>query len=421
MKNKNKNAGAISEVVSTILVIALIVVLAMVVYALLFGSLSLKQTSRVAATAGTVNVPLGATSTMQIPYAMPAVGEKYYLSGQSSIPTGYPVVSFVLRDPKGNSYNAKSSGISATANQYGTPLFLYQYQYQNNYLVTDSRSTVISSRNGLIPLTHGIWTVTMIDNTANVPLTEMKVTIGSDSSMINLNLPNFTLCQNGVCGSSGKGINNNSHNISFGTGPGGMTTMQFNGLDSKATIPNNPDLTFTGDMSISLWMKPDTSGSGTDSWRTVIGKGQIVGGVENDNYQLVTIGKDLYFEWTDPSGQNYHVSTTGLNPLKDNQWGYVTVVVNGGTAGGVSLYNNGQPIAVQYYANNYPYPSEGAPIAVSSLPVVNLKANNLPVNIGVQADPSNPFYFEGDIGNLAVYNRALSITEIQNNNSTYQA
>ena len=91
MKMKNMNTHGISEVVSVILVIALILVLAMVIYTLLFGSLSLKQTSRVAATAGTVSVPTGAT-IIPIMYAQPASGDKYYLLGQSGIPSGYPVV-----------------------------------------------------------------------------------------------------------------------------------------------------------------------------------------------------------------------------------------------------------------------------------------------------------------------------------------
>ena len=201
-------------------------------------------------------------------------------------------------------------------------------------------------------------------------------------------------------------------------GPGNMTYTYFNGA-SFTTIPDDPTLTFTGDMSLSLWMKPDTSGSGTDSWHTVIGKGQILNGVEDDNYQLVTIGNDLYFEWNDPNGQHYHVSTTGLNPLQNNQWSYTTVVVNGGTGGGVSIYNNGNLVPVKYYNNNNPYPYEGTPM--STPPVVNLKQNNLDAHVGVQADPSNPFYFKGDIGDIAIYNRALQTQEITNNNANYQA
>jgi hypothetical protein len=197
-----------------------------------------------------------------------------------------------------------------------------------------------------------------------------------------------------------------------------MTYTHFNGA-SYTTIPNDPTLTFTGDMTLSLWMRPDTSGSGTNSWHTVIGKGQILNGVEDDNYQLVTIGNDLYFEWNDPNGQHYHVSTTGLAPLQNNQWTYTTVVVNGGTAGGVSIYNNGNLVPVQYYNNNNPYPYEGTPMTTP--PVVKLKQNSLDAHVGVQADPGNPFYFKGDIGNIAVYNRALQKEEITANNATYQA
>jgi len=415
MKYIRKNPEGISEVTSVILVIALVLILAMVIYALFFSSLGnfLKPTSRVAATAGTAKIGNGS-----ILYALPQQGDKYYIQGQSpsKIPAGSPVVYFVLKDPSGNSYQTTSSGVSDTANQYGKPLFLYEDKW-GNYHYTDSIQNI--SIDQIKFLAHGVWTITMYDKTAGVPLTEMKVNVGSDSAPTNPFLPNYTLCLTGVCGSSGSGVANNSYNITYGSGPGGMTAMHFNGINSNISIPNNPDLTFTGDMSISLWMATDTTGSTPANWHTVLGKGQIIGGVENDNYQLVTIGNDLYFEWNDPSGQHYHVSTTGLNPLSNNQWGYVTVVVNGGTAGGVTIYNNGNPVAVQYYNNNNPYPWEGAPMA--SPPVVNLKANSLPTNVGVQADPSNPFYYKGDIGNLAVYNRALSASEIQHNYNTYQA
>lgn len=421
MKYIRKNSKGISEVASTILVIALVLVLAMVVYALFFGSLGsyLKPTSRVAATAGTAKIALDASTSTQILYALPSSGDKYYLQGQSNIPTGSPVVYFVLRDPSGNSYQTTNSSVlSTTANRSGTPLFLYQGRTAGNYYYTDSLQN-FGPNPQILPLSQGTWTITMYDKTANVPLTEMKVNIGSDSSSTNPFLPNYTLCLTGVCGSKGSGVANNSYNITYGTGPGGMTALQFNGINSNISIPNNPDLSFTGDMTISLWMAPDTSGSTPADWHTVLGKGQIVGGVEDDNYRLVTIGNDLYFEWNDPSGQHYHVSTTGLNPLTDNTWGYVTVVVNGGTAGGVTLYNNGNPVPVQYYNNNNPYPYEGTPMATP--PVVNLKANSLPTNVGVQADPSNPFYYQGDIGNLAVYNTALSASEIQHNYVTDQA
>jgi FlaG/FlaF family flagellin (archaellin) len=420
MKNLYTDSHGISETVSVILVISLVLVLAMVIYAMFFGSILgfLKPTSRVAVAAGTVKVPLDATSSIQIPYAEPISGDKYYLSGQSNIPSGYPVASFVLRDPSGTTHNVKNSSISTTANKFGTPLFIYQDRL-HNYWVTDSGLSIASSPAQLMPFSRGVWTVTMIDNTANVPLTEIKVTIGSDSSNTNLQLPNYTTSCGGASGSTGYGINNNSYNIICTTGPNGMPAMHFNGINSYMTLANNPDLTFTGDMTLSLWIKPDTTGSTPANWHTVLGKGQIVGGVENDNYQLVTIGNDLYFEWNDPSGQHYHVSTTGLNPLQNNQWGYVTVVVNGGTTGGVTLYNNGNPVAVKYYPNNNPDPWEGTPMVTP--PVVNLKANNLPVNVGIQADPSNPFYYKGDIGNLAVYNRALTAQEIKNNNNNYLA
>jgi hypothetical protein len=417
MKSKNRNAQGVSEVISVILIIGLLLILAMVVYALLFGSLSLKQTSRVAATGGIVKIPLDASTSTQILYAMPASGDKYYFKGQSNIPSGYPVASFVLRDPDGKTHTSNSAGFSAKANQYGTPVFLYQDRL-NNYWVTDSLTSITSSPAQLLPLSRGIWTVTMIDNIANVPLTEMKIQVRSDSSTTNPTLPNYTPTCGGVNGAQGSGINNKSFNISCGTGPNGMITMHFNGFNSNMTIPNNPDLAFTGNMAISLWMRPaDTGNMATPSnWHQILGKGSVSGATENDNYQLFQLGDKLGFEWNDAASGIHYQAITTSTPVSAANWNYVTVSVSGGT---VKIFNNGveQPLV---YNQGVDPRSITAPIP--NPPVVNLRSTANDVTVGKQnGGAGSEFWYNGDIGSLAVYNRALSTTEIQHNNDTYQA
>jgi hypothetical protein len=415
MNNKNRNTNGVSEVVSVILVIALMLVLAMVIYTLLFGSLTLKQTSRVAATAGTIKIPLDATTTTQIMYARPAAGDKYYLKGQSNIPSGVPVASFVLRDPNGNTYSANSASISTKANQYGTPLFLYQDRTRK-YWVTDSLTSITSSPAQIMPLARGTWTVTMIDNTANVPLTEMKVLVGSDSSTVNLLLPNYTLCFTGVCGSQGSGVANNSNNIVYSTGIGGMTVAHFNGIDSSIIIPNNPDLVFTGDMALSLWMKPTTAGdpSNPSTWHQILGKGSISGGTENDNYQLFQMGNKLVYEWNDAATGNHYQAITSTGTLSSSSWNYVTVSVSGGA---VKIYNNGVEQSLVYNQGLDPRSSS---LGTTS-PGVHLQSTANDVTVGKQNAAGSEYYYSGDIGNVAVYNRGLSTTEILNNNATYLA
>lgn len=409
MKSRSNNTDGISEVVSVILVIALMLVLAMVVYTLLFGAISLKQTSRVAATGGTVKIPLDATSSIPIMYAQPASGEKYYLLGQSNIPSGYPVLYFTLRDPSGNGYQTTQTITSTKANQYGTPLYIFKDDY--GYHVTNSGDMIAFNRSNLKPFSpQGEWTVTMYDNVANVPMTEMKVRIGQDSPLFNPFGGSMTWTNIGYfinkTGFKVPFINNNVGNF---TGPGGMKAYSFNGINSYIQGADNPDVTFTGDMSLSLWLQP--TAAGTNGYHEILGKGS--NGDVNDNYDMFIINQKLWFEWTDRNtGQMYHILTN--NPVawgSPPNWNYVTVNVDSGTP---SIYVAGIQQPISYYQGN----SLGTP-AISPV-TVNLKADNNPVTIGKQNYAGNEMYYQGNMSEVTYYNRALSATEISNNKNTFQ-
>lgn len=413
MRSKNRNTQGISEVISVILVIALILVLAMVIYALLFGSLSLKQTSRVAATAGTVNLPTGTTS-IPIMYAQPSAGDKYYLRGQpsSSVPPGSPVVYVILRDPSGSSYQTKQTIISSNANQYGTPLFIYKMNNASGaYYVTDSRSAVTSNYLDIAPFTpQGEWTVTLYDQTANVPLTEMKVRIGKDSPLFNPLGGSMTWTDIGYfINKTGFKVPFTNYNVGNFTGPGGMKAYSFNGVNSYIQGADNPDVTFTGDMSLSLWLQP--TAAGTNGYHEILGKGS--NGDTNDNYDVFIINQNIWFEWTDRNtGQMYHVMTN--SPVawgSPPNWNYVTVNIDSGTP---SIYFAGVAQPISYYQGNTLGTPAIAPVTV------NLKADNNPTTIGKQNYAGNEMYYQGNMSEVTYYNRALTAAEIAANKNSYQ-
>jgi hypothetical protein len=409
MKDKSQNSGAVSEIVSVILIIALIVILAAAVYALLFGSLSLKQTSRVAATAGTVNVPIDTTTAIPIMYAQPSAGENYYLLGQLDIPSGYPIVYFTLRDPSGTGYQTTQTITSANANHYGTPLFIYKKG--NKYYVTDSRNTVMSESTDIFPFSpQGEWTVTMYDDYADVPLTEMKVRIGGDSPLFNPLGGSMTWTDTGYfINKTGFLIPFTNYNVGNLTGPGGLKAYSFNGLDAYIQGEDNPDVTFTGDMSLSLWLQP--TAAGTTGYHEILGKGS--NGDVNDNYDLFIIDQHLWFEWTDrDTDQMYHIMTDApVTWGSPPNWNYLTVNVNSGTP---TIYFAGVEQRISYYQGN----TLGTP-AIAEVDV-NLKADNNPVTIGKQNYAGNEMYYTGNMSEVTFYNRALGITEISNNLNTYQ-
>jgi FlaG/FlaF family flagellin (archaellin) len=417
MNNRYTNSRGISETVSVILVIALILVLAIVIYALIFGSVDpryMKKSAYVAGTATEVDIPRISGVSDHVLSFLPQSGDPFYFTGQQTAGTSGTRATIKLLSPDGKIIYPGTSSLSG--NPYGKQLYIYPNTSGTstmcNYDVSDKAPPA-----NLRPMPTGRWTVQLIDE-------EIHVVADSYDTILRYGTTSLPTAGGFVYGMLRSDCTAYSQTIhgtlpNYTNGPGGMAYTHFDGASSMI-IPNDPGLSMTGDMAISLWMRPDTTGSTPANWHTVIGKGQIVGGQENDNYQLVTIGNDLYFEWGDTStGQHYHVSTTGLNPLQNNQWGYVTVDVKGGPGGGVTIYNNGNPVPVQYYNNNNPSPYEGTPM--TTRPAVNLQANNLPVNVGVQADPSNPFYYKGDIGAISLYNRALTPAEIAQNYAGYRA
>jgi len=433
MRSGQKNSEGVSEVVSMIIIVALLLVLVMVVYALFFGTISgyLKPTYRVAATAGTMTVPLGSTASTQVLYALPASGDKYYLLGQANIPSGYPVASFVLRDPSGNTYTTRMLNYSASANRYGTPLFVYQ-DLNYNMWVTDSPQKVVAAASQIRPFAQGLWTIKMIDNTANVPLTQMTVNIGPNNAITNPQSGSTTWANGSwnLVNSSGYQINFTNYGVTPLTGPGGTNAFNFNGA-SYVSGQDNPGLDFTGDMSLSLWIDPTTatgplSGSGSN-WGNLVGKGSITGGQENDNYQLAQMGNQLYFEWGDTSTNQHYNIVTPVGSLSNNAWNYVAVTT---TAGGPPVvYING--VAQQYTLSQSNTPLSNVigsctnPPSCSTLPAgftgVTLDNVNNGITIGKQnAAAPNEFYYNGGMSAVTFYNRAITQTEVSSNLNNYQ-
>jgi len=154
-------------------------------------------------------------------------------------------------------------------------------------------------------------------------------------------------------------------------------------VDEPAVF-NAPDLT------ISLWVKPDTVGGR----RGLIAKrfsGTAAPWVLSQN------GANLGFEATEENGPwtfNFQASEA----LKDQQWMHVAAVVRRGV--GVTLYVNGQPVAKKDNA-------------------ANRATNDEPVILGREAwggDPPNsnqPGFFMGLIDEVKIWTRALSPEEIQ--------
>ncbi|HVP96964.1 LamG domain-containing protein [Methanoregula sp.] len=422
-KRDPKTTRGISEISAEIMIILLVLVIAAIAYGAFSGALNplfTKKSVYVAGSAGIATIPQSGGISDDVLTFLPKAGDLFYLTGQTSGATGRQVTLQAI-SPTGQVLYPDASSLNGTL--YGKTLYIYPNNTpsstQCNYAISTSAPT-----GALRPMALGTWTVRMIDPAVNV-------IVGSYTGQVKNGATALPVAGGFLTSGTGMFYDVNCNPITeivngalttSNTGPGNMTVTHFNGA-SSITIPDSTGLGFTGDMSISMWFNPSeavpysSSGSG---WQQLIGKGLTnsagsSSSDENDNYQLFQLGNQLLFEWNDAvTGQHYQAITT-TTPVQANQWNYVTATVSGGQ---LTIYDNGVAQPLVYDNSNVPYSNP-----VSGPVTVNLENNNNNVNIGEQnaASPGNDFYYNGYIGSTALYNRALTTSEIAANYAGYTA
>jgi FlaG/FlaF family flagellin (archaellin) len=410
MRNRyKKNSMGISETVSVILVIALVLVLAMVIYALLFGSMDsryMKKSAYIAGTVDALDIPRVSGSSDHILTFLPRSGDPFYFKGQQTTGVKGTQTTLKLLTPDGASIYPVTSSLKG--NPYGQQLYIYPNNSGSATECNYDVSSTIPPAN-LRPMHTGRWTIQLIDEELHMVADSFDATIKTGTT----SLPT----SGGFIGGLFRADCTPYALTVFGTlpnstnGPGNMTYNHFNGA-SYLSIPNDPGLSMTGDMAISLWMRPSSTGN----WGQIIGKGSIdSSGTENDNYQLFQIGNKLVFEWNDVVTHTHYQAVT-QNPVLNTNWNYVTASIGSGS---IKIYNNGVAQPLLYNQGLDP----SAPNLGSTPPSagVRLSSTSNPVTVGKQNSASYPFYYSGDIGALSLYNRALTQQEIANNYAGYRA
>lgn len=188
----------------------------------------------------------------------------------------------------------------------------------------------------------------------------------------------------GFADSSGN-TNNGSVSNTNGTGMAWAAgkfdgSVSFDGVDDKVSLPFIPT-TGTSSFSIFSWVK--TSVSGTR-------RGIINYGADTSNQALwlyINASNQVAFDLANTAGPT---STTTVN---DGQWHFVGVVNN---AGSVQIYVDGA--------------ASGSAVAMSP----NIVSGAVTAAIGgpTGANASSPWYFNGQLDEICVFNRVLTSTEI---------
>jgi hypothetical protein len=154
---------------------------------------------------------------------------------------------------------------------------------------------------------------------------------------------------------------------------------QFNGINSYIRVPSNTIINHStnGTFSLSVWVKPSTLSS---SWRRGIIRQESY---LNSGFRFGFLNGGAPIFWTDQSGGTLTMFSS--TPMILNQWNHLAVTYN--NQQGI-LYQNGNKVAN----------ATGTYIAGSN-----------DFNIGYIVSE----YFEGNLDEVRIYNRALSPTEVK--------
>jgi hypothetical protein len=397
------------NVVGVILLVVLVIGVALVLTSILMGTTSALHSSvYIASEAKADEIPQASGFPVQVLSLFIQEAQPFHFAGQSPPTQGKEVLLKVI-SPDGRILYPRP--FLPGGSLEGHTLYIYpnssSYSSYCDYIVSETVPTGL-----LKPLEKGTWVVQLIDTEANLLISS------DDRATITSGVTSYP--QAG--GTAGGDVwrtdctpleysTHGSPSERFTGAPMNMSYVYLNG-NSWLSYADDPTLTYTGDLTISIWLNPSDVGT----WKQVIGKGlqtPVTGGVTEDkNYDLYLINSQVYFEWDDTDGNHYHIETSP-GTVSENQWQYVDLVVANGVP---QILVNGVSQPLTYYESNIPGVNP-----ITTTPTVHLKDNPYPLTMGRQASDAYPFPYVGDIGSFALYNRGLTQAEIQQNLQTFRA
>jgi hypothetical protein len=218
-------------------------------------------------------------------------------------------------------------------------------------------------------------TVTNLSTSGSIPVT---ISTATDPSLVGY----WTLDElsgNIAHDSSGNGNDGILVNSPVWTAGKINDALSFNGINSYVNVPDSTSLNTGGQITLAAWINSRNPGSATP--QEIIAKNDDI----HQQYSIRIFAGKITFRF---NGQSY----SGNTVLSANTW-YRIVGTCDGTS--MNIYVNGaldisQPV-------NHPLGTD----------------NGLPVTIGAWSKPGKPFVFNGLIDDARIYNRALSLTELQ--------
>jgi hypothetical protein len=175
--------------------------------------------------------------------------------------------------------------------------------------------------------------------------------------------------------------------------------FNLDGQSHRIIVPHAPELNFEAsqDFSLSAWIMPlPPPPPLTSDIMSIIDKRYAPDSAHCQGYELHLVGGRLDLRMSDSSADNGIDWGPAGPDLRDGQWHYVAATLLRNSPSGGHLYVDGQMVLTFD-------PTEEA----------GDLSNPEPLRIGNHCDPNYFTFFHGIIGKIALYNRALSDSEIQ--------
>jgi len=173
----------------------------------------------------------------------------------------------------------------------------------------------------------------------------------------------------------------------------------FDGENDCVLVPDSSTLDISSSITLNAWIFSEGIGVGTDSnWAGMIVAKHYTN--NNRSYDLhlhyYTSGNKIRFEFYDPSNNQYYLESNSV--IENQKWYHVAATYNY-TSGAAKIYVNGE------LDNSATFSS------------YTLMQTSIPVSIGCYLNSTDGSslrtFFSGLIDGVAIYNRALSVGEIE--------
>ncbi len=186
--------------------------------------------------------------------------------------------------------------------------------------------------------------------------------------------------------------------VGYTPGPTGQAIV-FNGTSTGISLPSSPDMMFQNSFTLSAWANLYSYPTNSQIWATIIFCGDDRNGLDPYDLQVAPDGtlQFLTTSATQAAGAN------GPTKFPLNQFVLVTGTYDKST-GVQTLYVNGAMVSKNIHENNL---TPVVPLDPTANPGVGIGTNNA---FGVSGYNMG---WNGAIGDLRIYNRALSASEVR--------